>query len=49
MTHICNDCKYQDICKEKFKNSTGLLCENKWFRKETESNFIKENRQYGRR
>lgn len=36
MFHICNDCKYNDICKEKFKEESGMLCGNKYFQKEIE-------------
>ena len=44
MTHICNDCKYNDICKEKFKEKSVLLCKNKYFQKEREKEFSSEGK-----
>lgn len=43
MRHICNYCKYQDVCKEKFKEESGMLCRNKYFQIEREKEYKKEN------
>lgn len=45
MTHICNYCKYNDVCKEKFKEKSGMLCKNKYFQKEREMEWRKEHEQ----
>lgn len=42
MIHICNDCKYNNTCKEKFKEQTGMLCNNIFFQKEREIEWRKE-------
>ena len=46
MTHICNDCKQRELCNEKFKEKTGLLCRNIFFRKQEEERFKKERSDY---
>lgn len=46
MTHICNNCKQREICKEKFKEKTGLLCSNIFFRKQEEERFKMEEGDY---
>ena len=46
MTHICNDCKNQKQCKEKFKESSGVLCKNRLFQKDEEERFKKEEGDY---
>lgn len=45
MTHICNYCKYSDVCKEKFKDRSGMLCTNKHFQNEREQNWRLEREQ----
>lgn len=43
LIHICNECKYKDICKDKFKEPSGMLCKNKHFQIEREIEWGKEN------
>lgn len=45
MTHICNYCEYQDICKDKFKDRGGMLCSNKYFQNKRETEWRQEREQ----
>lgn len=47
MLHICNDCKFREECKEKFIDTTGILCgsKNLYFRKTREQEWAKYSKE----